>query len=114
MRAISGTTVTVPLTPHPVYLTTGKSAAGEAAVRVGAASALNQGPSGTPARNAPPALMPVAQRGNALNAGFSALEDCPTTRPASGFARMRSSPWKRLKQTTPTLSSACTRRRTSV
>lgn len=69
MRATSGTTVTVPLTPHPVCLMTGRSAAGGAAVRVGAASALNQGPSGTPARNAPPAPMPVAPKGTGQRKG---------------------------------------------
>ncbi|KAG9348749.1 hypothetical protein JZ751_029066 [Albula glossodonta] len=95
MPASSGTTATAPQRLHHVCRVTGRSAVGGASASAGGASALSPALSGTPVRSAPPALMLVAQRGSASNAGSLAPGDSLTTRLANACARMRLSLWKR-------------------
>lgn len=59
----SATTVTAPQRRRPVFLMTGRCAAGGATVCVAAVSVQSQGPLEIPVKNVPPALMPVALRG---------------------------------------------------
>ena len=74
MRATSGTTATAPQRSPPACQKTGRRAAAVATVCADAASAQSPEPLETPARNAPPAPMPVAPRGTVGPLG-------PDTRP---------------------------------